>query len=126
MEFIMDSEESKSGFSKTIAKGIAQHHTSRMKERVEDSTVDFRLEAGERIEGLAQQIRQLGKRFESTDEAHRVARRLETVADYLRFRPSVEIATDAWEALRRRRALWVAGGALAAILLYRIQKRYRT
>jgi len=122
----MDSEASRDGLGRKIAKGIAQHHTSRVKERVEDSTVDFRTEAGARIEGVAEQIRQLGKRFENADEAHLVARRLERLADYLRFRPSAEIAADAWEAAKRHHVLWIAGGMFSAVLLYRVLGRSKS
>ena len=121
----MDSDESRDGLGKTIAKGIAQHHASRVKERVEDSTVGFRVEAGAKIEGLADQIHQLGKRFENTDEAHLVARRLEKLADYLQFRPSAEIAADAWAAARHYHVLWMAGGMLGTVLIYRMLRRDR-
>jgi len=121
----MENKESSGGLGKTIARGIAQHQASRVKERVEDSTVDFRLEAGQRIEGVAEQIRLLGRRFESSDEAHMLARRLERLADYLRYRPSSEIAGDAWEAARRYRVLWIAGGMFGVVLLYRLLRRSR-
>ena len=119
----MDIDESRGGLGRTIARGIAQHQTSRVKERIEDSTADFRVEAGARIEEMAEQIRQLGRRFENTDEAHQVARRLERFADYLTFRPSAEIAADAWSAAKRHHLLWIAGGMFGAVLLYRILKR---
>jgi hypothetical protein len=122
----MDSEESRGGLGKSIVKGIAQHHASRVKERVEGSTVDFRVEAGARIEGLAEQIRQLGKRFENTDEAHLVARRLERLADYLRFRPSAEIAGDVWASAKRHHVLWIAGSMFGAVLLYRVLRRSKS
>jgi hypothetical protein len=121
----MENKESNDGLGKTIARGIAQHQASRVKERVENSTVDFRLEAGQKIEGLAEQIRLLGNRFESSDEAHLLARRLERLADYLRYRPSSEIAGDAWEAARRYRLLWITGGMFGVVLLYRLLRRSR-
>jgi hypothetical protein len=119
----MDNEKSKRELGRTIVKGVAQHQASRAKARVEDSTVDFRVEAGQKIEDLAGQIRQLGKRFDDVEEAHRLARRLERLADYLQFRPSTEIAADAWEAARRYHLFWIAGGMLGTALLYRILKR---
>jgi hypothetical protein len=119
----MQHEEKGNGLGKTLAKGIAQHQVTRVKDRVEYSTVDFRLEAGHRIEGLAEQIRQLGNRFDNPEEAHVLARRLERLADYLRFRPSSEIAVDVWEAARRYHLLWIAGGIFGAALLYRLSRR---
>lgn len=118
----MEGEESR-GLGKSIAKGVAQHQVDRMRERVEDSTVDFRLEAGDRIEGMAEQIRQLGKRFENLEEAHLLARRLERLADYLHFRPSADIAADAWAVAKRNHLLWIAGGMLGSVLLYRLLRR---
>ncbi len=121
---LMESDRSKGGFGKAIVKGMAQQQANRIKEQIEDSTVDFRLEAGAKIEGLAEQIRLLGKRFENRGEAHLVARRLERVADYLRFRPAPEIGSDLSSAAKRYHLLWVAGGMLGTVLLYRVLRRY--
>ena len=119
----MEKNEPGGGMGKTIVKGIAQHHTSRIKERVEKSTIDFRVQAGRKIEDFAEQIRLLGSRFENADEAHLLARRLEKMADYLRFRPSPEIASDVLATARRYHALWIAGGVLGTVILYRLLRR---
>jgi len=121
----MESERSDGGFGKAIVKGMAQQQANRIKEQIEDSTVDFRLEAGAKIESLAEQIRLLGKRFENRDEAHLVARQLEKLADYLTFRPSPEIGSDVWSAAKRYHLLWIAGGMLGTVLFYRVLRRYR-
>ena len=116
-------EDRSEGLGRKVVRGVAQHRASRVAKSIDDSTQEFRLEAGEKIEALATQIRQLGQRFESVSEAHRVARRLERMSDYLRFRPSEEIAADAWEAVRKYHLLWITGGILGTVLLYRAWNR---
>jgi hypothetical protein len=119
----MKNEKSGSGLGRRIVQGVAHHEAGRVKDRIEESTVDFRAEAGEKIEGLAGQIRQLGQRYQKGEEAHLLARRLERLADYLQFRPSTEIAADAWDTARRYHLFWIAGGMLGTALLYRLLRR---
>lgn len=121
----MSKLDSVGSVGKTVIKGVSHQHTERLRERFEESTANFKAEAGARLEALAGQIRQLGEQFESLDEAAAIARRLERTADYLRYRPSVDMASDAWEAARRARLLWIAGGMAAGFLIYRLVKRNR-
>ena len=97
-------EDESEGLGRKVVRGVAQHRASRLAKSIDESTQDFRLEAGEKIEVLAEQIRQLGQKFENPNEAHILARRLERMSDYLRFRPSEEIAADAWEAVKKYRS----------------------
>ena len=116
-------EDESEGLGRKVVRGVAQHRASRLAKSIDESTQDFRLEAGEKIEVLAEQIRQLGQKFENPNEAHILARRLERMSDYLRFRPSEEIAADAWEAVKKYRLLWITGGLLGAVVLLRLWDR---
>jgi hypothetical protein len=106
--------------AESIARGVVRDRAARVRERVEPPVDEFKEDTAERIESLADQIRKLGRQFDRRDEAHVVARRLERTADYLRFRPSGEVASDALGALKQSQALWVVGGALGAYVLYRL------
>jgi hypothetical protein len=108
---------------KTVARGLSREQTDKIRSRIDDSTEEFKKDAGKRIEALAQQIRQLGQQYKASDEANAAARSLERTADYIRFRPSTEIAADGFELARRYRLWWIAGGMLAAAILYRSLKK---
>jgi hypothetical protein len=86
------------------ARDIARSRAARLRERVEPPVDQFKEETAERVENLAEQVRHLGRQLDRRDEAHVVARRLERTADYLRYRPSAEVAADAWQVVRRSRA----------------------
>lgn len=106
------------------AKGLAREAAARVTDRVEAPAELFKHEAAERIEGLAEQVRSLGRQLDRPDEAHSVARRLERTADYLRFRPPREVADDAWQGLKRSRALIITGGLLGAWIAYRLVRSF--
>ncbi len=101
-------------------RGSAREKVGRARDRFEESTDRFKTEAAGTIEGLADQIRELGDRFDRQGEANALARRLERSADYLRYRPSAEVAGDALAAVRESRLLWILGGMLAGALVYRL------
>lgn len=121
----MSKLETVNKWGKVVLKGVSHDQKDRLKGRVETSTSGFKAEASDRLEVLAGQIRQLGEKFESLEEAASIARRLEKTADYLRYRPSVDVASDAWEAARRARLLWIVGGMAAGFLIYRLLKKDR-
>jgi hypothetical protein len=121
----MGKSEALQRIGETVARGVAHDEAAQVRRRIESSTDHFKKEAAEKVEGVASQIRQLGMRFDRTDEAHALARRLERSADYLRFRPSAEVAGDAWHGLRGSRVLWVAGGAVVGALVYRLVRTGR-
>jgi hypothetical protein len=108
---------------RTFAKGVTAEKTELLKDRIETSTSRFKSEASDRIESLAAQIRSLGQQFEADEEAASLARNLERTADYLRYRPTAEVAADAWEVTRKYRLLWWAGGLLAGVIIYRMASR---
>lgn len=108
------------GAAKTTARGIAREQASRLRDRIEPPADELKIETATRIEDVAHQVRDLGRQLDRQDEAHAIARRLEKTADYLRYRPSASVASDAWEALTQPRVLWIAGGVLAAMATYRI------
>ena len=75
------------------------------------------------MEALADQIRELGGRFDRHTEAHSLARRIERSSDYLRYRPTSQIAGDAWDTVRSSPVVWIGGGLLAGLLAYRLISR---
>ena len=101
------------------ARGVVREQTTRLRERVEPPIDDFKDDTAERVENLAEHVRTMGRQLNRRDEAHAVARRLERTADYLRFRPTADVASDAWKAFSRSRAVWVVGGTLVALVAYR-------
>jgi hypothetical protein len=107
----------------SVARGVAREKGHRVKEQLEPRADLFKAEAAEKVESLADQIRQLGSRFERQDEAHALARRLERSADYLRFRPATQVAQDAWQTAIQSRVLWIAGGVVAGAILYTVLRR---
>ncbi len=110
-----DTAESVGG---TVARGVARERIDTLKSRIEPPVDDFKREAADRVEDVAAQIRSLGSRFDRPSEAHGMARRLERMADYLRYRPSSDVAGDAWDLTKRYKLLWIAGGAIAGAVLY--------
>ena len=120
---VTDMAESASG---TVARGVAREKMDRIKDRIEPPVDSFKQEVAEKVEDVASQIRELGSRFDRDPEAHGMARRLERMADYLRYRPSAEVAGDAWDVTKRYKLLWIAGGALAGALIYRTLRDSRS
>ncbi len=112
---------------RVVVRGATQEKREKAKERLEESTVAFRHEASDRIDSVAQQVRQLGSQFDRHEDAHQIARRLEKTADYLRFRPAADVAGDALALAREYKLLWVTGGLLAGVIIYRlvIHKKFR-
>ncbi len=106
----------------TVARGVVREEARNFRVRARRSADGFKSEAALKVEGLAGQIRELGRRFDRQQEAHTIARRVERSADYLRFRPTSEVAGDAWRAVRSSPAVWVAGGLLAGFVLYRVAR----
>lgn len=111
---------------RVVVKGVTQEQREKAKERLEESTLAFRHEASDRIDSVAQQVRQLGAQFKRNDDAHQIARRLEKTADYLRFRPATDVAGDALDLARKYRLLWLTGGLLAGVLIYRLAVRKKS
>jgi hypothetical protein len=101
-----------------VAKDVARQRTSEAAATIAEPAEQFMVQASEQIVGLASQIRQLGSRFDRNDEAHRVARRLEQTADYLRYRPAPDVAGDAWDVIKRSPTIWVGGGLMAGLMVY--------
>lgn len=111
--------------SSTAASGVVREKIHNLRERVEPPLDDFTVEAADRVESVAEQIRSLGDRVDRSSEANRIARRLERTADYLRYRPPGRMASDSWEVVRDNHLLWIAGGALAgagALMLLRARR----
>jgi hypothetical protein len=106
--------------AKTSARALARDQADRLRERVEPPADQLKEEAADRVESVAHQVRQLGMQLDRPEEAHSIARRLERTADYLRYRPAADVASDAWETVTRPRVLWVAGGVLTALVAYRL------
>jgi hypothetical protein len=113
------SPESVTGIGKKVAQNYGKAEFGRIKDHLDESTEGFKLEAAEKIEALAEQIRDLGQRLETDQEAGKIARHLEKTADYVRFRKTTDIGTDAVSAIRESRAFWIAAGLLVGILIYR-------
>jgi hypothetical protein len=107
----------------TVARGTVREKTAQAEEKFDQATEDFRREAAARMETLAEQIRDLGGRFDRHAEAHGLARRIERSSDYLRYRPSSEIAGDAWDTIRKSPVVWIGGGLVAGLLVYRALSR---
>jgi len=107
------------GTAATAVRGTVREKTVQAEEKFDQATEAFRREAAAKMESLAEQIRELGGRFDRHAEAHGLARRIERSSDYLRYRPSSQIAGDAWDAVRKSPVVWVGGGLLVGLLLYR-------
>ncbi|MFZ0428909.1 MAG: hypothetical protein WAO20_12400 [Acidobacteriota bacterium] len=108
---------------RSVVRGLAADQAQRLGSRIEESASGLKSEAGRRIEGLAAQIRNLGRDVESPLEAGRLARELEKTADYIRYRRSSDIAADTWRFVKTSRTVWVAGGVLAGLLVYTLTRR---
>jgi hypothetical protein len=106
--------------AKTVARGMVRGSSSRLKENIEPQADEVMREAADRVEEVADQVRELGKKLDRRDQAHSVARRLEKAADYLNYRPPSEATTDAWKAITRSKVLWVGAGLLGGWVAYRI------
>jgi hypothetical protein len=113
------SPESKAGMGKRAAVNFGKAELDRVKDRIDESTEGFKFEAAQKIESLAEQIRHLGEDSKAHAEAGSIARRLERTADYLRYRPTSDIAEDALDTVRESKAFWIAAGLLVGILIYR-------
>jgi len=111
--------ESIGDIGRKTAKNIGKAEIDRTKERVDESTEGFKVQAAQRIEALAEQIRDLGRDLDYGGEAGAIARRLERTADYLRYRPTSRIGSDALELIKENKALWIAAGLLVGMLIYR-------
>ncbi|HUV12931.1 MAG TPA: hypothetical protein VMY18_04755 [Acidobacteriota bacterium] len=111
---------------RVVVRGVAQEKREKAKERLEESTIAFRHEASDRIDSVAQQVRQLGTQFDRHEDAHQIARRLEKTSDYLRFRPAADVAGDALALARKYRLLWLTGGLLAGVIIYRLAIRKKS
>ena len=105
-----------------MARGVIREEARTLRVRARRSADGLKTGAALRAEGLAGRIRELGRRFDRPQEAHAIARRVERSADYLRFRPTAEVAGDAWRRVRSSPAVWVAGGLLAGLVLYRVAR----
>jgi len=99
--------------TRTAASGAVREKMHDLRERVEPPLDEFTVEAADRVESVAEQIRALGERVDRASDANRIARRLERTADYLRYRPPGRMARDSWEVVRDSNALWIAGGLVA-------------
>jgi hypothetical protein len=110
---------------RSVIRGLSRDQAGRLENRLEESTTGLKSEAGRRIESLAAQIRKLGVDLESPFEAGRLARELERTADYLRYRRSIDMAGDAWDAIRHSPVAWAAGAAVGALLVYGVVRRTR-
>jgi hypothetical protein len=109
----------------TIARDLAREKAARFGRHLGVRTDRFKDEAAERVEGVAGQLRELGDRFDRRHEADALARRFERTADYLRYRPTAQVAEDAWRGLRESGALWVIGGLAAGFVVYRVVRNHR-
>lgn len=108
--------------AETVAETVVRDQADRVRDRLEPPVDHFKQEVAERVETAAEQVRKLGKQLDRRDEAHAVARRLERAADYLHYRSSGDVATDAWNAVRTSKALWLAGGLVGGWIVYRIAR----
>lgn len=109
----------------STARGVVRGRSARIADRIEPPVDQFKEETAERVENLAEHVRHLGRRLDRRGQAHNVARRLERTADYLRYRPSSDVAGDAWRAVRDSRTLRVTGGVLGAWVVYRLIQNRR-
>ncbi|HSN54473.1 MAG TPA: hypothetical protein VLT32_07355 [Candidatus Sulfomarinibacteraceae bacterium] len=108
--------------AKSTSRGLVRDQTDRLKSRIEPPADQLKEETADKVERIAEQVRELGEQLGRQSEAHTIARRLERTADYLRYRPSADVASDAWQAVTRSRAVWVAGGVLGALAAYGIYR----
>jgi hypothetical protein len=91
---------------------------------IDDSSAELQTKAGKRIEGLARQIRHLGRGVASLQEADALARRLEETADYIRFRPASNAGRDIIQVVKKRPVyLTVVFSLLAGVLAYQYYRR---
>ncbi len=104
---------------------VAHDQMEHVKERLEAGAENLTEHAADRVEALADQVRQLGNRHDRRDEAQAIARRLERSADYLRFRPLGKVPGDAWEAAKQSRLLWATVAVTAGLLTYSAVRRHR-
>jgi len=81
--------------AETTVRGIAREQAARFRDRVEPPADELKLETARLVENVAQQVRELGRQLNRDGEAHAIARRLERSSDYLRYRPTAAVATDA-------------------------------
>jgi hypothetical protein len=125
-ETLMGEDGSIRKVGRVVVRGVAQEKREKAKERLEESTIAFRHEASDRIDSVAQQVRQLGTQFDRHEDAHQIARRLEKTSDYLRFRPAADVAGDALALARKYRLLWLTGGLLAGVIIYRLAIRKKS
>jgi hypothetical protein len=108
--------------AKSTSRGLVRDQTDRLKRRIEPPADQLKEETARKVERVAEQVRELGEQLGRQSDAHVIARRLERTADYLRYRPSADVASDAWRAVTRSRAVWVAGGVLGALAAYGIYR----
>lgn len=115
----MKTKEKLGNAGRSYAKGVVSEKMS----GIDKSTENFKGEAASMIESVADQIKDLGRQFDRGAEAAGVARRLEKTADYIRYRPTAEVAGDTWEVVKKYRLLWITGGLLGGIIIARLAQR---
>ncbi|HSL17983.1 MAG TPA: hypothetical protein VLB51_08770 [Methylomirabilota bacterium] len=108
--------------AKSTSRGLVRDQTDRLKSRIEPPADQLKEETADKVERIAEQVRELGEQLGRQSEAHTIARRLERTADYLRYRPSADVASDAWQAVTRSRTVWIAGGVIGALAAYGIYR----
>ncbi len=96
-----------------------------VRERLGAGAESFTEYAADRVEALADQVRQMGNRHDRPDEAQAVARRLERSADYLRFRPLGKVPGDAWKAAKQSPILWATVAVTTGLLTYSAVRSHR-
>ncbi|UCF37277.1 MAG: hypothetical protein JSU96_21240 [Acidobacteriota bacterium] len=115
----MTTKEKLGNAGRSYARGVVSEKMS----GIDKSTENFKGEAASMIESVADQIKDLGRQFDRGAEAAGVARRLEKTADYIRYRPTAEVAGDTWEVVKKYRLLWITGGLLGGIIIARLAQR---
>lgn len=115
----MTTKEKLGNAGRSYARGVVSEKMS----GIDKSTENFKGEAASMIESVADQIKDLGLQFDRGAEAAGVARRLEKTADYIRYRPTAEVAGDTWEVVKKYRLLWITGGLLGGIIIARLAQR---
>lgn len=115
----MTTKEKLGNAGRSYARGVVSEKMS----GIDKSTENFKGEAANMIESVADQIKDLGRQFDRGAEAAGVARRLEKTADYIRYRPTAEVAGDTWEVVKKYRLLWITGGLLGGIIIARLAQR---
>ena len=108
--------------AKSTSRGLVRDQTDRLKSRIEPPADQLKEETADKVERIAEKVRELGEQLGRQSEAHTIARRLERTADYLRYRPSADVASDAWQAVTRSRTVWIAGGVIGALAAYGIYR----